>query len=365
MKYSPFKYLLVLTLILLGNWNLLAQDELNRIDGQIEMTQESSVDSEQIIIKPLTKKVIVEAAVYQTVIEEVLVKEASSEFVVTPAVYQMVEEAIIIQEETSVIREISAIYETMTEQIMVAPESGEWVIRYYENPPSACYGWKNYVEGKGYPIARWEKIPAQYKTITKKVLKSPCGGYQTTLPPVYETIEKQILKVPEKLEEVKIPPEYEMLERQVLVIPAYEQTVFDFSVISPNVIEELGLAEPSTIITEIKPAHYRNQELLSPALIKVERPNLDQDNSTEVSFYEVSPAVYKTLEEKVSVQPESGKWSGRKPSTGPCFSQYPEDCDIVTWEKIPAIYKVIQKQILVSPTVFTAVEIPLEKKINK
>lgn len=87
--------------------------------------------------------------------------------------------------------------------------------------------------------------------------------------------------------------------------------------------------------------------------------------------YQVIPAKYKTVTEKVLVTPEKrvlktvpaqynteskrvlvsearGEWVKKKKEPN-CFSENPEDCFIVCWEEIPAVYRTETSQILVQP----------------
>ena len=68
------------------------------------------------------------------------------------------------------------------------------------------------------------EIPAEYKTITKRVLKSPASNRKIAVPAEYKTVTK---RVPKKLftKVVQTPPVYETITKQVVKEPAREVEV--------------------------------------------------------------------------------------------------------------------------------------------
>jgi hypothetical protein len=64
------------------------------------------------------------------------------------------------------------------------------------------------------------EVPAQYKTITKRILKTPARVIEETIPATYKTISRKVIKTPATTREITIPAEYKTVTRQVLKTPA-------------------------------------------------------------------------------------------------------------------------------------------------
>ena len=131
-----------------------------------------------VVTKESSKELIEIPAVYDTVTEQVLVKEASTEIITTPPVY-----------------------ETVTERVLVSPSYGKWV-RKLRDPNCLAN------QGKDCYVMCYEEVPAEYKNMTKKVLKEPARTEERAIPAEYKTIKKTVLVSPASVQEVAIPAEY-------------------------------------------------------------------------------------------------------------------------------------------------------------
>lgn len=235
------KFLITACLLLLGTFMVDAQDlppnpEYGKCYAKCRIPDEYKTVTEQLLVKDESKRIITIPAQYDTQTEQLLVKEASTKIVPVPAVYQTVTETIEVKPASSKLVEVPAVYETMTERIQTAPESGKWVTKnvfgsgtsggsgyssggsYSGSVSSAC------LSGKGDPadcnIVCWEKVPAQYKTITKKVLKSPATTNEIEIPAEFQTVTRQVVQTPATTQTVDIPAEYRTITKRVLVSPA-------------------------------------------------------------------------------------------------------------------------------------------------
>jgi hypothetical protein len=143
----------------------------------------------------------VESIEFETVTERVLVREAYDKLEVVPAVY-----------------------ETQSDRVMVAPARTEW-------KPSEGRIYGNAVrDGSGTLVTKATEagqlmclveIPAEYRTVTKRTLKSPATHRAVAVPAEYRTITRRI---PKKLftKIVKTDPVYETISKRVVKMAARE-----------------------------------------------------------------------------------------------------------------------------------------------
>ncbi|MBK8442558.1 MAG: peptidoglycan-binding protein [Sphingobacteriales bacterium] len=169
--------------------------------------------TESVMTKAASKRVEIIPARYETRNEQVLVKEASRKLVVVPATYETVSEQILLKPAEKKLTEVPATYENVSEQILVSPESGRWVKKKVD--PSCLSA-----NPEDCMVQCYEKTPAQYKTITKRVTKTPATTKEVEIPAEYKTVTKQVIKTPATTKEVEIPAEYKTITKQVEVEPA-------------------------------------------------------------------------------------------------------------------------------------------------
>jgi len=170
--------------------------------------------TEQVLVREESKKIIITPAKYETITEQVLIKEASTKIIIVPAVYESVTEQVLGPDDATRLIRIPAVYESVTVRIQTAPESGKFINKNkrvencMSSNPDDCW------------VLCWVKIPAQYKTVTKYVLKTPETVREVALSPGYKTVTRQLLIKPETTQEIEIPAEYKTVTKQILVAPA-------------------------------------------------------------------------------------------------------------------------------------------------
>ena len=221
-------------------------------------------ETERMLNKEASHRIEVTPATFKTATERVLVKEGGEKIIlvdengnplkgnvkpvvrtlsdgsveVTSTAYETVTERVLVSEAYDTIEEVApATYETVTERILVAPARTEW-------QPSKGRIYGNAVEdGSGELVTRSDattgelmclvEIPAEYKTVSKRVLKAPAKTRTVTVPAEYKTVTKQI---PKKVftKKIQTEPVYETVTRRVvdraaserqIEIPAEYQTV--------------------------------------------------------------------------------------------------------------------------------------------
>ncbi len=212
-------------------------------------------ESERVLKRDASYRIEVIPATFKTMTERVLVKEGGEKIIlvdeagnplkgnvkpvvrtladgtveVSPTGYTTVTERVLIQDAYDTIQEVSpASYETVTERVMVSPARTEW------KPTSGRIYGNAVADGSGELITKSDaktgeimclvEIPAEYKTVTKRVLKEPAKTRTATVPAEYKTVTKQIpTKVYTKT--VTTPPVYDTVTRKVIDREASERRI--------------------------------------------------------------------------------------------------------------------------------------------
>ena len=68
------------------------------------------------------------------------------------------------------------------------------------------------------------EVPAEYKTVSKKVVRTPARTVKETLPAKYKTVTKTVIATPETTREAVVPAKYEMVKVRKLAKPAETRT---------------------------------------------------------------------------------------------------------------------------------------------
>ena len=131
--------------------------------------------SEQVLVKEAGKTVTVIPAVYKTETESYLVKEASKRLEVVPATYKTVTEQMLLKDASTALVTTLPVYETITERIKIRDEytkyeKGKLDSGCLSSNPDDCR------------VLCYVTVAAEYKTITKQVLKVPAGTKEVTTP---------------------------------------------------------------------------------------------------------------------------------------------------------------------------------------
>jgi len=176
---------------------------------------------------------------YETLTERVLDREGADRVEVIPAEYTWEEETVLTREASERIEVIPATYRTETQTIEVEPARTELktVPARYENVTErilvreAYTTWK---KGTG-PITKVDEatgeimclveVPAEYKTVVRKELKTPARTEEAYIPAKTKTVTRRVLDQPATTRSVPIPAKYDTLRVRKLVRPAQERRV--------------------------------------------------------------------------------------------------------------------------------------------
>lgn len=172
--------------------------------------------TEQVLAKEASEKIEVIPAKYETVTEEVIREEASQRLEVVPAEYSMVEEQVLVEPAKTKIIDVMPVYETVTEKILVKPAHVAW---------KKGTGPIQKIDAATGEIMCLVEIPAEYKTVTKRILKTPATTKTVEIPAVYKTIKRRIMSKPPTTKMVEIPAKYGTIKVTKLVQPAQEKSI--------------------------------------------------------------------------------------------------------------------------------------------
>jgi len=141
-------------------------------------------------------------AQYETVSEQVLVEEAYDQISMSDAKYNWIEKEVLVREASTRLESVPATYETVTEQLIDKPAHTVWK------------------KGTG-PIQRIDEatgeimclveVPATYKTISKRVLKSAATTRTINVPAEYKAVKvRELVSGPEEIRN-QVPARYKAL----------------------------------------------------------------------------------------------------------------------------------------------------------
>lgn len=144
---------------------------------------------------------------YKTVSEEIVLQKESSETKTIPAKYEMVEKTIEISPASKKTITIPATYGYDEEKILIEKEKTIW--KKGVNPAEK-------ISGATGEIMCLVKVPAKYKTIRKKVVKTPANTKIVAIPAVSKTIQVKQLVSPAKTETITVPEVKGTIQKRVL-----------------------------------------------------------------------------------------------------------------------------------------------------
>ncbi|MFN0113556.1 MAG: peptidoglycan-binding domain-containing protein [Paracoccaceae bacterium] len=175
-------------------------------------------------------------AQYRTVNETVVVTPASQKIETVAARYEWIEERVTVKEASERLEIIPARYEDRTERVMVRPGSEKLIVEpakfnTVEEKVLVKPAYTTWKKGRG-PIEKVDdstgdimclvEVPAEYKTVTKRVMASAETTRKEVIPAEYTNVTKRVMVEPPKTTKVVIPAEYKMVRVQKLVEPARE-----------------------------------------------------------------------------------------------------------------------------------------------
>ncbi len=174
---------------------------------------------------------------YENITEQVLMEEAGDNVEVIPAEYDWQEQKLISEEASYRLEVLPATYEWVEEKVEISPATErltkitaqyEWVEEKVIDKPAHTV-WKKgrgLVEkvdnGTGEVMCKID-VPATYKNVRKKILKTPSSVDRVAVPAQYRTVRKKIMKSPPSTKKIEIPAKYELVRVKKLIKPAEQK----------------------------------------------------------------------------------------------------------------------------------------------
>jgi len=193
--------------------------------------------SETVLARAESSRIEIAPAVYKKATRRVLVQAESERLEVIPAEYGQKEEQILVRPAAKKLVNVPAVYETVTERILVKPAYTTW--KKGRGPIEKV----NAATGE---IMCLVEIPAEYRDVSKRVLKSEATTKEIEIPAVYKTIKRTVMVSPPKTRTIKIPAKYRTeivnelardAQKKVIKIPATYQRVSKREQVSDGRIE--------------------------------------------------------------------------------------------------------------------------------
>jgi hypothetical protein len=241
---------------------------------------------------------------FKKISEEILVQGERNETEVIPPEFETVEKTITVKPATKRLVEVPAVYEEVEEKVLIAPEKTMW--KKGENPAQR-------VSGATGEIMCLVKVPAKYKTIKKRVLKTPATTKVEEVPAETKVIEIKKLLSDSQVKQTPVDPIYITVERTELEQDARfswystknkvdekltfsgEQLCLVEEPIENIEVTKMVLDQPARVEEEVVPATYEmveTQEMITEA----------KEVRTPVE------AEYKTISKKKKVTDERIGW---------------------------------------------------------
>lgn len=161
-------------------------------------------------------------AVYGEEIRQQLVSPERVETWTVPATYRTVYETVVVRPPSCRFETIPAQYETITERVLVREAHTEWrrgaVV---ENRPTAPGYTQVLPTGE---VLCLVEVPAEYRLVTRQVLRSPARTVRIDIPAETRTVARQIIDCPAHTESRVVPAQYRQVRVRVLIQPEREET---------------------------------------------------------------------------------------------------------------------------------------------
>jgi hypothetical protein len=176
---------------------------------------------DKIIDSPERVETRIIPAVYGLETKQIVTREARTEFITIPATYRTVTETVVTKTESTRTEVIPATYETITEQVLVREAHTEW------RPGKAGTVYDHTRSVKVLPtgdVLCLIEVPAEYRSVTRQVLKTPGHTVEMTIPGETQVITRQVIDQPAHVERREIPAEYGSISIRVVTTPERTET---------------------------------------------------------------------------------------------------------------------------------------------
>jgi len=172
--------------------------------------------TEKMLKSEAGEKVQLIPAVYGYETKKVLVKEASERLVAIPSTYKKVTEKVLVKEASERLVKVPATYEKVSEKVLVREAYSTW---------KKGSGPNQRVDNATGEIVCLVEVPAQYRTITKKIVKTPASVKSVPVPAVYKTVARQVIDTSATTKSIPVPAVYKTVKTKVTKTPAASKII--------------------------------------------------------------------------------------------------------------------------------------------
>ena len=205
-------------------------------------------------------------AKYGTKTEKMLKSEASSKLQVIPAKYKTVTEKVLVKEASEKVVKVPAKYKTVTEKVLVKPAYTTWKVSECsggaclpDQVPGRVSGSRDRIDQATGEVMCLVEVPAQYRTITKRVMVTPPTTKRITIPAEYKTVTVRKMVTPPQERVVNIPEQFQTVTKTAKISDAetYWCTVGTNGKSCKAGSGKVGRATGDVLCLNAKPAQYR------------------------------------------------------------------------------------------------------------
>ncbi len=172
--------------------------------------------SDRILVEEAGERIEIIPARFTSSQKRVLVKEATEQLVTVPATFKTVKERVLVKPASKKIVQVEAVYETVTERVQDKPAHTTW---------TKGTGPIQKIDETTGEIMCLVEVPATFKTVKKRVLKTPAATRVQEIPAVYETIEKRVIATQPTTRKVTVPAAYKTVTVASEASPPQERRI--------------------------------------------------------------------------------------------------------------------------------------------
>jgi len=313
-------------------------------------------------------KVVIPAQ-YKTVSEKIQATQADTKLSIVPATYKTGTERILDTAASTRIVAVPATYKTESKTVTISPAYSEWRNGLHPEARVASSAILSSAKAGGINLeaARagscyYEFYAApQFKTTSEKVLATAASSKIIAVPAAFKPGVKKILVTPASTKLIKIPATYKNITERIMVAPAKKVWKETKCNDKDCAVEEMMClvdipAQYNTVTKQVVVTPETTKSITIPAVYKTVQTNeLASAASTKTIAI---PATYKTLEKTQKVSGARYVWSDsmmEKPGMSRTSA-------VICKVTIPAVSKVVTKQVVATPAASKTVTIPATYK---
>ena len=162
-------------------------------------------------------------AVTQEVEQRVVATEAYTQYETIPATYRTVTETVVIRPATTRRIDVPAVYGTETEQVLVRAAHTVWK-RGAPGPHDVIVPGSTHVIATGEVLCLVE-VPAEYRTITRQVVKQAETTREEVVPAETTTVTRQVIDQAARVVEHQVPATYKTIRVTTVTQPERTETI--------------------------------------------------------------------------------------------------------------------------------------------